>query len=148
MQRSGAGGHSRQCCRPGLCDLSWKGGKPRNENRFWGHRALMHPTWSHGGVLQLSWRSAVPSLQQPLEGRRQLPNVSGLYPGTAGLPERMAGPVGPEGLSSSTPGSQLHRHKDVACAQAGKGVLAERALGREGRSQSSRDSYCPASGTN
>jgi hypothetical protein len=60
------------------------------------------------------WRSAGPSLQQPLEGRKQLPNVSGLYPGTAGLPDRMAGTVGPEGLSSRTSGSQLGRHKNAA----------------------------------
>lgn len=58
------------------------------------------------------WRSAGPSLQQPLEGRKQLPKC--LYPGTAGLPDRMAGTVGPEGLSPRMSGSQHRRHKNAA----------------------------------
>lgn len=86
--------------------LRWAGGRPGNENWFLGSSVLVYPTRRRGGVLQPPWRSAMPSLQQPLEGRRQLPNVCGLYPGTADLPDRMAGPVGPEGFSSSMSGFQ------------------------------------------
>lgn len=76
------------------------------------------------------WRSAGPSLQQPLEGRKQLPNVSGLYPGTAGLPDRMAGTVGPEGLSSRTQVPSLVDTRMQPCAQAGQGVMAGRESGK------------------
>lgn len=72
----------------------------------------------------------MPSLQQPLEGRRQLPNVSGLYPGTADLPDRMAGPVGPEGLSLVRQVPSFVDTRTQTCAQAGQDVMTGRDLGK------------------
>lgn len=85
----------------------------------------------HGSALQPPWRPAMPSLQQPLEGRRRLPNASGLCPGTAGLPDRMAGPADPEGHSSSTPGfpgAQTQGHSLRTWAR--QGVTTGRAPGK------------------
>lgn len=73
----------------------------------------------------------MPSLQQLLEGRRKLPKVSGLCPGTAGLPDRMAGPAGLEGHSSSTsgfPAAQTQGHS--LGAQARQGVTTRSTPGK------------------
>lgn len=111
-----------QAC--GTGDLRWEGGGAGNEDGLWGSSVLVHPEWRQGRVLQPPWRSATPSLQQPLEGRKQLPCVTGLYPGTADLPDRMA----PRAFLLVRQVPSFIDKRTQLCAQAGQGMMTGRGL--------------------